>query len=145
MGYLYARMLDTYEDLSATPSAAQEALSAFAGRFSTEQPGKAPPPPIPLEPDPRDRTHLLLIERHRLVDEVYSQLSSGDRRHVIRLIEDMASGMIEFSDIFERQRGVLRDEQQVLDYCHMASFSISRPVSLCNCMDKIAPACAAVR
>lgn len=118
VAYLYARMLDTYEDLSATPSATRDVLSAFAGRFGTEQPGKAPPPPSPPAPDPRDRTHLLLIERHRLVDQVYSRLSSADRSRVSRLIEKMAAGMIEFSGIFERQNGVLSDDQQVLDYCH---------------------------
>jgi len=30
----------------------------------------------------------------------------------------MASGMIEFSNLFEQQGGVLVEEQQVLDYCH---------------------------
>ena len=118
VGYLYARMLDTYEDLSATPAEAREALSAFAGRFSTGRPGKAPLPPGPASADARDRTHLLLIERHRLVDELFLQLSSTNRGRVTRLITDMASGMGEFSETFERQGGVLRDHQQVLDYCH---------------------------
>ena len=118
VGYLYARMLDTYEDLSVTRSAAREALSLFAGRFSTERPGKAPSPPDPPAPDPRDRTHLMLIDHHRLVDEVFLQLSSPNRSRITDLIADMASGMSEFSGIFERQGGVLRDQQQVLDYCH---------------------------
>ena len=118
VGYLYARMLDTYEDLSVTRAAAQEALALFAGRFSTEPPGKAPPPPDPSAPDPRDRTHLLLIDHHGLVDEVFLRLSSANRSRVTRLIEDMASGMSEYSGIFERQGGVLHDQQQVLDYCH---------------------------
>ena len=118
VGYLYARMLDTYEDLSVTRSASREALSLFAGRFNTGLPGKAPPPPKPSASDPRDQTHLLLIDRHRLVDEVFLQLSSATRSRVTRLMGDMASGMIEFSGIFERQGGVLHDQQQVLDYCH---------------------------
>ena len=118
VGYLYARMLDTYEDLSVSPAAAREALSLFAGRFVIERPGKAPHPPDPPAPDPRDRTHLLLIDHHRLVDEVFLQLNSSNRSRVTHLIADMASGMSEFSGIFERQGGVLADQQQVLDYCH---------------------------
>jgi phytoene/squalene synthetase len=118
VGYLYARMLDTYEDLSVTPSAAREALSLFAGRFNGQSPDTAPPPPTPQAPDPRDRTHLLLIDHHQQVDEVFLQLNDSTRIHVKRLIEDMASGMNEFSDIFEQQGGVLHDERQVLDYCH---------------------------
>ena len=118
VGYLYARMLDTYEDLSATPSEAREALSGFAERFGAGRPGKAPVPSDTPSPDARDRTHLLLIERHWLVDELFLRLDSVNRGRVTRLITDMASGMGEFSAIVEKQRGILIDEQQVLDYCH---------------------------
>lgn len=118
VGYLYARMLDTYEDLSDDPFQAREALALFAGRFDTEQPGHAPPAPNPANPDPRDQTHLLLVDRHRLVDQVFMGLDSGTRARITRLIQEMATGMIEFSTIFEGQEGVLDDERQVLDYCH---------------------------
>lgn len=118
VGYLYARMLDTYEDLCVNPSEAREALSLFAGRFSTGRPVEAPPPPDPPKPDPRDQTHLLLIERCQLVDEMFLQLDSSTRGRIQRLVENMASGMIEFSGVFEQQGGVLHSHQQVLDYCH---------------------------
>jgi len=118
VGYLYARMLDSYEDLSTTHSAAREGLAGFAGRFSNEPPDPASPAPTPPAPDARDRTHLLLIDRHQLVDAVFMQLDTPTRSRVVRLIEDMASGMSKYSAIFERQDGVLIDEQQVLDYCH---------------------------
>lgn len=118
VGYLYARMLDSYEDLSVDHSAAREGLSGFAGRFSSEPPGPAPPAPTPPAPDARDQTHLLLIDRHQLVDEVFMQLSADNRSRVVQLIEDMASGMSKFSVTFETQGGVLVDEQQVLEYCH---------------------------
>lgn len=117
VAYLYARMLDTYEDLSNSPSEARDALSAFAGRFATEVPGKAPAVPNPSRRDARDRTHLLLIDRHSLVDEVYLGLDSDARSRIVRLIEDMAAGMSEFSEVFERQGGVLESHQQVLQYC----------------------------
>ncbi len=119
VGYLYARMLDTYEDLYATPSDAQrEAISQFAGRFSSDRPGEAPPFPDPLAADSRDQTHVLLIDRHRLVDDMFLRLDSSTRIRITRLVEDMAAGMIEFSGLFEQQGGVLHEEQQVLDYCH---------------------------
>ncbi len=118
VGYLYARMLDTYEDLSVTSSAAREALSLFAARFGTGRPGEPPPSPDPPAADPRDQTHLLLIDRHRLVDELFLQLDSSTRSRITRLVEDMAAGMIEFSGLFDQQGGVLHEEQQVLDYCH---------------------------
>ena len=118
VGYLYARMLDTYEDLSASPSEAREALALFAGRFNQERPGIAPAVPSPADPDPRDQAHLLLVNRHRLVDEVFQGLDPTTRARITRLINDMATGMIEFSTIFEGQEGVLEDERQVLDYCH---------------------------
>ena len=118
VGYLYARMLDSYEDLSGNPAEAREALANFAGRFDRERPGAAPPAPSPATPDLRDQTHLLLIERHRLVDDVFMQLDSTTRTRISRLAQEMAAGMIQFSTIFERQQGVLDDERQVLDYCH---------------------------
>ncbi len=118
VGYLYARMLDTYEDLSATPSEAREALSLFAGRFGADRPGEAPPSPNPFTADSRDQAHLLLIDRHRLVDEMFLQFDTITRSRITRLVEEMASGMIEFSNLFEEQGGVLAEEQQVLDYCH---------------------------
>jgi phytoene/squalene synthetase len=118
VGYLYARMLDTYEDLSSTPSQARNALARFAQRFDTEQPGQAPPAPSPVEPDPRDRAHLLLVDKHHLVDQVFTRLDTATRARITQLVQDMATGMIEFSNIFEQQAGVLDDESQVLDYCH---------------------------
>ncbi len=117
VAYLYARMLDTYEDLSDSPSAARDALSGFAGRFATEPPGKAPTAPNPPGRDARDRAHMLLIERHSLVDEVFLDLDSAARRRIVRLIKDMSVGMSEFSEVFERQGGVLESHQQVLEYC----------------------------
>ncbi len=118
IGYLYARMLDTYEDLSPEPAQARETLAAFASRFDSDRPGLAPPAPTPSDPDPRDRAHLLLIERHHLVDQVFLRLDPPTRARITKLIQDMATGMIEFSSIFEDQQGVLDGEEQVLAYCH---------------------------
>lgn len=118
VGYLYARMIDTFEDLSATPEEARESLAAFADRFDTPIPGAAPATPSPKNPDGRDQTHQLLSDRYRLVDDVYLELDEETRNRVERLVKEMAAGMIEFSHVFEIQGGVLEDEGQVLDYCH---------------------------
>lgn len=118
VGYLYARILDTYEDLSDQPHAARAALSSFAARFDAGEPGPAPPAPAPVDPDQRDQAHILLVERYRMVDQVFIQLDPTTRDRITELVRDMAIGMVEFSVIFERQEGVLHDEQQVLDYCH---------------------------
>jgi phytoene/squalene synthetase len=117
VAYLYARMLDTYEDLSASPPAAREALAGFADRFKTKRPSTAPTAPHPPNTDARDRTHLLLVDRHALVDEVFLELDATTRARVVELVEEMAQGMSAFSAVFERQGGVLEDDQQVLDYC----------------------------
>lgn len=118
VGYLYARMLDTYEDLSATPEEAQQALAGFAARFESKVPGPAPASPTPDYIDARDETHLLLIDRHHLVDEVFLELAPESRSRIVGLVSDMASGMSQFSETFAQQGGVLHEEQQVLDYCH---------------------------
>jgi len=118
VGYLYARMLDTYEDLSSSPQAARTAIAAFARRFDADPP--SPPPALADHAglDSRDRTHLLLISRHQLVDDVFLELDEATRHRIGRLIVDMGSGMSHFVDVFERQGGVLVNDQQVLDYCH---------------------------
>jgi phytoene/squalene synthetase len=118
VGYLYARMLDTFEDLSETPATSRAALAEFALRFQTDRPAAPPVTPTPQHSDARDQAHLLLIDSCNLVDEVYLQLDPATRIRIATLVADMSAGMIEFSRTFETQGGVLSDEQQVLDYCH---------------------------
>ncbi|MGB7860774.1 MAG: squalene/phytoene synthase family protein [Acidimicrobiia bacterium] len=117
VGYLYARMLDTYEDLSRSGEEARQSLATFAGRFNGYTLGVAPPAPRPAVADNRDLTHILLIDRHALVDEVFLHLDSQDQALIASLVGEMAAGMIEFSETFERQGGVLDNEDQVLGYC----------------------------
>ncbi|HEY5889677.1 MAG TPA: squalene/phytoene synthase family protein [Acidimicrobiia bacterium] len=118
VGYLYARMLDTYEDLSAGPLEARAALVAFAARFDAAEPLPAPAASLPDHADQRDRAHILLVERYHMVDQLFLDLDRSARDRITRLVGDMAEGMVEFSIIFERQEGVLNNDQQVLDYCH---------------------------
>lgn len=118
VAYLYARMLDTYEDLSATPDDAKRALDEFASRFTTDDLAPAPPMLTPKHLQPSDTSHLLLIDRCGLVDRMYMGLPPADRVRIARLIRDMAEGMIKFADTFHRQGGVLEQPEQVVDYCH---------------------------
>jgi phytoene/squalene synthetase len=118
IGYLYARMLDTYEDLSPSPAAAREAIGGFARRFDVDPPGPAPALPATNTADPRDLAHLLLVRRHVLVDQLFVSLDSETRKRITVLIDDMASGMRRYSTVFENQGGVLESNEQVIEYCH---------------------------
>jgi len=115
VAYLYCRMLDTYEDLSDAADR-EAALEMFAARMTTLE----PPPPVPTTTarDDRDRVHLLLVERYRLVDRVFITLPSTDRQAVADLVRAMADGMVWSSRRFAEQGGVLVDAEQLSRYCH---------------------------
>lgn len=118
VGYLYCRILDTYEDLHAEPAARVQALRAFAARFA--EPGRltaASPVDDAIEQDPRDAVHLLLVTRCELVDQVYLALDREQQRAVRDVVGAMAEGMCWSSDLFVRQQGVLADDAQLLRYC----------------------------
>jgi phytoene/squalene synthetase len=122
VGYLYCRILDTYEDLIPRPADRERALTAFSRRFQV--PEGTPPDVAPqvdasgdLVRDLRDRTHVVLVNRCELVDEVFRTLTPDARRNIADLVESMASGMIWSSQAFARQGGVLRDRVQLSRYC----------------------------
>lgn len=118
VAYLYARMLDTYEDLSPSPAEAQRSLEAFAARFLSDPltPAIDSPPSGPVASS--DKASLLLLRRHDLVDRVFLGLTGDDRERIVQLIERMSSGMVDYSRVFHRQGGVLDDSDQVAEYCH---------------------------
>jgi phytoene/squalene synthetase len=117
VAYLYCRMLDTYEDLIPDPSSCMAGLDRFAGRFESDPP--APPQRLDtsLARDDRDRVYLLLIERCHLVDAVYSKLDASARRQIVTLVRSMAEGMVWSTGAFDRQGGVLEDQDQLAKYC----------------------------
>jgi phytoene/squalene synthetase len=130
VAYLYARMLDTYEDLLPDPTQRPPALRAFAERLGSMPP--RPPLPIPdhLAVDERDRLHLLLVERAHLVDEVFATLGAEHRAAIIDMVCSMADGMAWSTERFAAQGGVLVDDGQLLQYCrnvigYPALFAIS--------------------
>jgi phytoene/squalene synthetase len=120
VAYLYCRILDTYEDLVPSPVEREEALSSFGRRFRVPDGGPLPAAPA-LDPsrarEPRDRTHVVLVNRCRLVDDVFRSLTPDTQRSIVDLVEAMASGMIWSSRTFGDQGGVLRDAQQLSRYC----------------------------
>jgi phytoene/squalene synthetase len=122
VGYLYCRILDTYEDLIPEPAERERALGAFSRRFHV--PEGTPPVAAPrLDAsgdrvrDLRDRTHVVLVNRCGLVDEVFRTLTPDARRHIADLVESMAGGMIWSSRAFADQGGVLRNGAQLSRYC----------------------------
>jgi phytoene/squalene synthetase len=118
VAYLYARMLDTYEDLLPPESDRPAALRAFAARLSAA----IPPPPMPIPEtlaiDDRDRLHILLVHKAELVDAVYNTLPPHQRQEIADLIHSMAEGMAWSSDRLSDQGGVLLDDVQLFRYCH---------------------------
>ncbi|MCH2100422.1 MAG: squalene/phytoene synthase family protein [Planctomycetes bacterium] len=120
VGYLYCRILDTYEDLAPSEAEGQRLLLTFAKRFG-HSPGKlssAPSLEGATPVDHRDRAHLLLVDCCDRVDAIYHTLPKTSQRAVQKLVRDMAGGMIWARRIFEKQRGCLHSEQQLYHYCH---------------------------
>jgi len=116
VGYLYCRMLDTYEDLVVDPDERDDALRAFADRF------EPPMGPAPLiggnhARDQRDAGHLLLVRRAELVDRAYAGLDPQVQQLIRVLVRDMSEGMRWSSGAFVQQGGVLLDEAQLTRYC----------------------------
>jgi len=127
VAYLYARVLDTYEDLEPDPAGRELALRALAARLvHAPYPPPAPPPIPPLRQDRRDEGHLLLVERIGLVDRVFHSLDGESRAAIAELIGAMAEGMCWASRRFEEQGGVLADEAQLLRYCRIV---LGQPVA----------------
>ncbi|HEY6223626.1 MAG TPA: squalene/phytoene synthase family protein, partial [Gemmatimonadales bacterium] len=120
VAYLYCRMLDTYEDLLPDATEREQALQAFGTRFGgTDGSALVPAPRIARARarDARDQTHVVLVNRCRLVDEVFASLQPVVRRHTADLVESMAAGMIWSSRALRDQGGVLADAAQLSRYC----------------------------
>lgn len=127
VGYLYCRMLDTYEDLVPDRVERETSLRAFAARLDDVHDGAdaaadralTPAPAIraALDRDERDRAHLLLVERAHRVDAVFLSFDAPTRRVIRDLVHDMAEGMAWSSATMEQQGGVLDGEEQIARYC----------------------------
>jgi phytoene/squalene synthetase len=118
VAYLYCRMLDTYEDLLPGATEKERALRYFIQRFAD---GSILNPAPALDPalttDPRERTHLLLVNRATLIDCIFDQLDPRHQLAIERLVRRMGEGMIWSSRVFAEQNGTLRSPGQLSRYC----------------------------
>jgi phytoene/squalene synthetase len=117
VGYLYARMLDTLEDLVPDPAQRIAGLRWFATRFSTGEMGTEAPEMKIVVSSPQEDVHRLLVERCGLVDRLYARLPASDREQVSSLVTRMAASMEHWSATFEHQGGVLETDEQLAKYC----------------------------
>lgn len=113
IGYLYCRMLDTYEDID-EPGRAAAALQAFGARMRT----LGPLPPLPDDGPDRASVDSLLIEKHELIDRAFLELAADEQAHIVALVEAMATGMVWSTERFAAQGGVLESRAQLQRYCH---------------------------
>ncbi len=117
IAYLYARILDTYEDLCPELDVRERALRILGARLGADPPAPAPPLEFPLRQDDRDDGHLLLVEKTGLIDRLYLALGGEERAAIRDLIGAMAEGMCWSSRRLAEQGGALADEAQLLRYC----------------------------
>jgi phytoene/squalene synthetase len=118
VAYLYCRMLDTYEDLLSGVPAKENALQCFIQRLAAVgQPAPAPTIDPSLTEDPRERTHLLLVNRADLIDRTFIQLPDTHQQAICRLVQRMGEGMIWSSRLFADQNGILQSPGQLSRYC----------------------------
>jgi phytoene/squalene synthetase len=117
VGYLYARMLDTYEDMVPDIEQRIGALQWFAERFSTGSvTGPAPAVKVSAA-NRRQEVDRLLVERRELVDRLYATLPESDQARITGMVTAMATSMQGWTETFARQGGVLETEQQLSQYC----------------------------
>jgi phytoene/squalene synthetase len=118
LAYLYCRMLDTYEDLLPTVHEKERALQCFIDRFDDPN-GLKPAPALDpeLTADPRESTHLLLVNRASDIDRNFERLDRPQQDAIRRLVRRMGTGMIWSSRIFNQQEGVLKTPGQLSRYC----------------------------
>ncbi len=118
LAYLYCRMLDTYEDLLPTLPEKESALQRFIDRFDGS--GKLKPAPsldLHLTTDPKESTHVLLVNRAASIDAHFDRLVKPQQAAIRRLVRRMGEGMIWASRVFADQRGVLKTPGQLSRYC----------------------------
>jgi phytoene/squalene synthetase len=131
VGYVYCRILDTYEDMAPNPQEGQRLMRQFASRFAkpevhlqaeaakdkwikTSAPLLKGAQPVDL----RDQAHMLLVERCDLIDQVFLKLPAASRVAIVHLVRDMAGGMVWAKRVFDQQNGVIHGPSQLRHYCN---------------------------
>lgn len=117
VGYLYTRMVDTFEDMVSDPVQRSTALAWFATRFTAEALSDPGPEIEITAATPRQEVDRLLFERRHLVDRLYLDLPQRDRDAVASLVATVAGSMQSWSEVFANQGGVLESDEQLRRYC----------------------------
>lgn len=117
VGYLYSRILDTYEDLYPDKDRREDVLLDFARRFDSTPMPAAPEIAMDAPASICESTHLLLINRCHFIDEMYQSFDPRDQQAVRELVRAMATGMAWATRVFRDQGGALENEDQLLEYC----------------------------
>ena len=117
VGYLYARMLDTYEDMVPDRKQRVAGLRWFADRAKTRDLSGSPPAVDLVAANPREEVDKLLVEQCSLVDELFLRLPGDDQDRVRAMVMAMAASMELWTKTFSAQGGVLRTPEQLDQYC----------------------------
>ncbi|NQV05124.1 squalene/phytoene synthase family protein [bacterium] len=117
VGYLYARMLDSYEDMVPDHEQRIAGLRWFATRFATLDLSQPPPRVDLVAANRREEVDKLLVERCALVDHLFLDLPDTDRDRVAVMVTAMASSMERWGAVFAAQGGVLQTTEQLDRYC----------------------------
>jgi len=120
LGYLYCRVLDTYEDLIADRSARREALEELPARLAAIRRGDAVRAHTRREyscRDQRDEAHALLANEADRLDHLFKLMDPPVQEILLDLVRDMSEGMLWAAQVFEEQGGVLLDAGQLRVYC----------------------------
>lgn len=121
VGYIYCRVLDTYEDLIADPSARDSALRQLPERLKQLQAGEpvGPVPALSFDAlDPRDEAHVLIADEVARLDILFEGFSQPLQAALIDLVQDMSDGMRWAAEVFEAQVGSLHGPEQLSEYCY---------------------------
>jgi len=120
LGYLYCRVLDTYEDLIEDRSEGYDALSQLPRRLDAIR-GGADVPGISSWAftcrDSRDEAHAMIAGEVARLDLLYAGMDSELQGIIFELVRDMSEGMRGADWAIEESGGAIRDGAQLRDYC----------------------------
>ena len=120
VGYLYCRVLDTYEDLVQDTAKRALALTILPLRLDQLMAGAQPQMLPDVEfacVDKRDAAHVMLAEEVPRLDSVFRTFSAPVQQCLGELVQDMSDGMRWAAETFERQEGTLSGSLQLSQYC----------------------------
>ena len=120
LGYLYCRVLDTYEDLVQDRLRRFEALALLPERLGAIRRG-AHVEECPAQEytcrDRRDEAHALLAREVGRLDQLFREMDEPVQEILLDLVRDMSEGMRWAGWVLDEQGGALKDAKQLRTYC----------------------------